>query len=651
MIRWPAAARGLAAAYDVPPMGGDAHSAELLELPAIRELLAAQASFAGSRELALALTPSSDPAEVARLREETEEAIALGDEGVSPPGGARDLRPAIRAASAGARLDEPALADVGDTCRAAIALRSAVLAQAAVAPRLAARLEPLEEPVLAAVASAIEAALDERGEVRDAASPDLAQARRRLARARAAAGETLRQLAQRLRPHLQESFVTERAGRPVLAVKASARGAVPGLVHDSSGSGQTLFVEPLELVEATNRVRELAAVEREEVERVLAALTAVVAARAGALTATADALAQTDLAMARGELGRRMGGAAVEPADEVELIGARHPLLDPGRAVPVDLPLRGVRALVVSGPNAGGKTVALKTLGLAALMHQCGLRVPARRARLPVFDRVLADIGDEQSIARSLSTFSAHVRSLIGILEVAGERSLVLLDEVAGGTDPHEGAALARAVLEALMDRGALVLATSHHPGLKEWASGTEGALNAAVGFDPRSLRPTFELRLGEPGASHALAIAEQLGLEAQVVRRARTALGPEREAIERLLADAEGARRDAAEAAEAARAERDEAERGRRRVAAREADLLAEVERVRGEAAAERARARADAEAELGTAGRELAALRVEIAAARRAEEERARAVRAGAPAARPSGDQDRWGRERERG
>jgi DNA mismatch repair protein MutS2 len=273
----------------------------------------------------------------------------------------------------------------------------------------------------------------------------------------------LREVAAEAKPHLQEGFITERGGRPVLAVKASSRSAVPGIVHDSSDSGGTLFVEPLAVVEASNRVREAVAREREELGVILGQLTALVDEHGYALDEATDALAEIDLCLARGSLSRAWRGAPVEDGEPL-LVAARHPLLDPGTAVPINLDLEGIRSLVVSGPNTGGKTVSLKTLGLFAMLHQCGLQPPADRVRLPVFDAVIADIGDDQSITESLSTFSAHVRTLIGVLDDAGSRSLVLLDEVGAGTDPAEGAAIAQAVLGDLLDRGTLVLATTHSP-------------------------------------------------------------------------------------------------------------------------------------------------------------------------------------------
>jgi DNA mismatch repair protein MutS2 len=287
--------------------------------------------------------------------------------------------------------------------------------------------------------------------------------------------------------------------------------------------------------------------------------------------------------------------------------------------------------VVVSGPNTGGKTVALKTLGLLALLHQCGLRPPARHARLPVFDRVLADIGDEQSIERSLSTFSGHVRSLVAILEQAGPGSLVLLDEIAAGTDPAEGAALAIAVLERLVANGSRVMVTSHLSELREWASATPGVTNAAVGFDARTLAPTYEVRLGEPGASHALAVAERLGLPAAVLAAARGHVAPERRAVEDLLLEADAARAAAVEERTRAAEERDQAGEARARAERRERDLEERIAAVRARADEERARARREAERELAALTADLRALRAEIREARSAEGARARTGGAG--------------------
>ncbi|WP_217915525.1 endonuclease MutS2 [Miltoncostaea marina] len=611
----------------------DPRSAELLELPAVRERLAGLTAFAGGRALALGLTPSDDAREVARRVAETEEAVALRDLGVGGPGGASDIRDAVAQAARGAALDAPALLEVLVTVRVWLELAEALAGHRDAAPGLAEIVTLPDAGAARRIEAALDRAIDPRGGLLDSASAELASVRRRLAGARRAAADLLRDLAVRLRPHLQESFTTLRGGRPVLAVKASARSAVPGIVHDSSGSGETLFIEPMALVEANNLARQLAAQEAAEEERVLRVLSRAVGEERATLDHLTEALARLDLALAGAALSRAWEGCRVEPAAEVDLRAARHPLLEPSRAVPIDLPLAGVRALVVSGPNTGGKTVALKTLGLLAMLHQCGLRVPAASARMPVFDRVLADIGDDQSIAESLSTFSAHVKRLIAVMAAAGPRSLVLLDEPAAGTDPDEGARLAQAVVERLVEQGALVLATTHHPEMKAWASAAPRAANAAVGLDARTLRPLYQLQIGEPGASHALGIAEGLGLDPAVVEAARAAGPPERRALEALLAEASAARAAADEELEAARAARAAAEAAEAAALERARELERRVASVREGAEAERAAARERAERELAGLTRELADLRASISAARR--EEAARAGEARAPAA----------------
>ncbi len=414
----------------------------------------------------------------------------------------------------------------------------------------------------------------------------------------------------------------------MLALRASARGRVPGIVHDSSGSGQTLFVEPFAAVDDSNRLREAEVAERDEVTRILRNLSSLVGTRAGALAASSTATASLDLALACGSLSRSWRGAVVTESAGVVLRGARHPLLDQSAAVPIDLELGELRALVISGPNTGGKTVALKTLGLAAALHQCGLRPPAEEVALPVFDAILVDIGDEQSIAMSLSTFSAHVRNLVGILESATGTSLVLLDEIAAGTDPVEGAALAEALLDALAGQARLTVTTSHYAELKEWASATNGAANAATGIDPESHEPLYTVSLGRPGTSHALQTAERLGLPGSIVAAARGRVAPERLQVAELVAEAEEAARQAQDALAAAAEEQRRAAAAR--VAAEEADRLLHdaIETVRSSTADERRRALAGAEAELATVRGELEELRAEIRRARKLERERGRAT-----------------------
>ncbi|MFN8109332.1 MAG: Smr/MutS family protein [Thermoleophilia bacterium] len=602
-------------------------SQQLLELPGVTARLAGLAGFSGGVQLAHELTPAHDADEVHVRRAETEEAVLLEQTTAASPGGAHDVRQAVAAAAIGETLAIGDLERILVTIGVAQEVRAGVLGQAGVAPLLAERLEVGVVPAgLREPAGALERALDRRGGLLDSASPELGTLRRQVATARRDAADTLRRLAARLGAHLQERFTTERSGRPVLAVKASSRSAVPGIVHDSSASGQTIFVEPLAVLDANNRLRELEAMEAAEVRRILAELTGRVAEAAGALTMAVDALAHHDMVLARARLSVAWRGCTVEDADQVHLEGARHPLLDPARAVPVDLPLDDVHVLVVSGPNTGGKTVALKTLGLLAMLNQCGLRVPATTARLPIFSAIVADIGDEQSIAASLSTFSAHLRSLVHVLGVAGPGALVLLDEVAGGTDPEEGGPLAQALLQRLMAMGATVLATTHLGALKQWAAATPGAANAAVDIDPTTFRPRYRLLMGEPGASHALDIALDLGLDPEVVADARRAMSPEQRVSDELLRAAQRARQAAEDELRAAREAHGDAQRTAEEAQQRLRELERELADRRREAERERVLARERADAELAAATRELAELRTQVNAARRAEGSRAR-------------------------
>jgi DNA mismatch repair protein MutS2 len=608
----------------------DPRALELLELPEILDRLAAVAASEPGKARCLALAPATEPDEVERRQSLTAEAVRLLEQSAEPELAAvRDVRRDVEVAARGSTLDAATLRAIAASVDAAIAARTALepVDDAPGLSELASRIEPSLAGVSEPIVRAVE---DDGSDLRDAASPALRRLRRELRDGRGRIAERLRALAQdpSLREHLSEVFVTERAGRPVLALRASARGAVPGIVHDSSGSGRTLFVEPFAVVEDSNRLREAESAEREEVARILRELSATVGDRAEAIVSLVDAVGALDLAMARGILSRRWRGTPVTPGDDVVLRGARHPLLDAATAVPIDLAPGELRAVVISGPNTGGKTVALKTLGLAALLHQCGLRPPAEWAELPVFDQVLADIGDEQSIAMSLSTFSAHVRNLVSILECATDRSLVLLDELAAGTDPVEGAALARALLGRLTAQARLTVVTSHYAELKEWASGTSGVANAATGFDPETEEPLYRIALGRPGTSHALRIAARLGLPPELVDDARAHVAPERLRIAELLAEAESAEEQAAAEREQAADARSAAEEARRAAEARVTELEQEIERVRASAQAERERALAAAEQELAETKSELDALRAEIRAARRLERERRRAT-----------------------
>ncbi|NUR77079.1 MAG: endonuclease MutS2, partial [Thermoleophilia bacterium] len=421
-----------------------------LELPAITARLATAASTELGTERARALEPVADVDAVAARQALTAEGIALFDAGVDPPlAGIADIRSAVARAAREGTLGAAELHAVGAAIRVALEARRIVAEQRALAPLLDERLAALD-PGLAAVAGEIERCIEEDGsDVRDTASPLLRRLRRELRSGGARVREELARVARssEVQQALQETFLAERGGRPVLAVRAAARSKVPGIVHDASSTGQTLFVEPFAVVELNNRLAEAAADAREEVERILRELSASVALHADALVALVETTADVDVVLSSAAVSRGWGGAPVTVSDNVRLLAARHPLLDRATAVPIDLDLGQLRALVISGPNTGGKTVALKTLGLAALLHQCGLRPPAQAASLPIFDSVLADIGDRQSIEMSLSTFSGHLSTLVAVLGSATERSLVLLDEVAAGTDPEDGSALAQALV------------------------------------------------------------------------------------------------------------------------------------------------------------------------------------------------------------
>ena len=608
----------------------DMRALELLELPAILERLAGAAASEPGAALASALSPSADRAAVVRRHALTAEAIGLYDASAEPDlANVSDVRAAAAVAARGSTLEPGALRAIGRSIETALAART-VLESSAGVPGLV-EIAAAIDPSLSRLEEMLERAVEDDGsDLRDSASPALRRLRRELRGGRARLAERLRALARDpgLREHLQDDFVTERAGRPVLALRASARGAVPGIVHDSSGSGQTLFVEPFAVVDESNRLREAESAEREEVARILRALSKDVGEHEQMLVSLVEAIGEIDLALACATLSRQWRGAPVQLGDDVVLRGARHPLLDPATAVAIDLELGDLRGVVISGPNTGGKTVALKTLGLAAVLHQCGLRPPAEHAELPVFDAILADIGDEQSIAMSLSTFSGHVRNLVAILDQATERSLVLLDEVAAGTDPVEGTALAQALVGQLARQARLTVATSHYPELKEWASASEGIANAATGFDADTGAPLYRIALGRPGTSHALRIAEQLGLPRELVAAARSHVAPERLRVAELLAEAEAAEGRAADEHESAAAARAEAENARRKAEERVVELAAEIERVRASAREERERAAAAAEHELVATRAELDALRAEIRAARGLERQRQRAT-----------------------
>jgi DNA mismatch repair protein MutS2 len=569
----------------------DADTLRRLEYPRVRELLAERTAFEPSRELADALVPATDEREAERLQDETAAArLALRNMPSLSIAGARDIRAHVRRAALGGSLDPRELLEIADTIRAAIALFAALDDPRYAA--LAGRARFVRPP--RAVAELIEHAIGPTAEVLDRASATLATLRNDLRAAQARLQQRLDQILRspELAPFLQEAIVTQRNGRYVVPIRAQARSQVRGVVHDQSASGQTLFVEPLEILDLGNRVREIALAEQQEVERILLEISSHVAREAEELDRTIDAVAYIDLVLAKAHLAEGMDAARPHLAAEplIDLIDARHPLLGDD-VVPISVAIGdGYRALVVTGPNTGGKTVTLKTTGLLALMAAAGLQLPAsERSRVPVFRRVFADIGDEQSIQQSLSTFSSHLRNVVTTLKDARAGDLVLLDEIGAGTDPDEGAALAMAVLSTLLRREVLVAATTHYPELKAFALTTPGARNASVEFDTATLRPTYRLRIGLPGASQAFAIAERLGLDRAVLDEAEGHLSELHRTLERTLREAEAERHGLAlererlaDTARAAAGERERGEVERRRMLE---DARAELERARREA------------------------------------------------------------------
>ena len=534
----------------------DARSQDLLEFPLIRERLAAATSFPPSRRLAEALQPASDPIVVARQLDETDQIRSLLEQrpGVGI-GGAHDIGPSIERAARGGRLDPGQFLEIAETLDATARLATYLAEERRALLRdLGRELHPLP-----AIRSTLARSFDPVGELLDTASPRLGGLR---AAVRVAYDRLRRRLdalvGAELGSALQEPIVTLRNGRYVVPVKADARARVKGIVHDASGSGQTLFVEPLVAVELGNAWREAQVNEQEEIARILDELSAFVAANAAALRETLDALARFDLWAAKASLAADMDGTRAETADrpEVILLSARHPGLA-GEVVPIDIRIGdGYTALVVTGPNTGGKTVTLRTLGLLSLMHQSGLHIPAAAgSRLPVWRDVFADIGDEQSVAQSLSTFSGHLRRITTIVEAAGPDTLVLLDELGAGTDPTEGSALAQALLDHFIRAGTIVAATTHYAELKAYAHTTAGARNAAVEFDLETLSPTYRLTIGLPGGSQAFAIAERLGLPESIVEDARSRLTEAQRSFEATLASIKATEGETSEALDRARA------------------------------------------------------------------------------------------------
>ena len=580
-------------------------SIRTLELPAVLRMLADQTNSAEAREKALAIVPETDIDFVKRLQDETDAARAMiGVKGSPAFSGIKPVGESLYRADRGGALNTRELLDIAGVLRCARRVREYFSeGEPTAIDHFFYALRGnhyLEERITTAI-------LDE-DEIADNASPELADIRRHKRNAAAKGRQILQKIisSQSYSKVLQETIITQRDGRFVVPVKAEFRSSLPGLVHDVSSSGATVFVEPMGVVQANNELKELEAKEKKEIERILRELSAQAAGCQRDILSDYENLVRLDLIFARGQLSYRMNATRPEirRSGGVSLRHARHPLLDSGKAVPITIELgQTFDTLVITGPNTGGKTVSLKTLGLLTLMAQCGLHIPADdRSAVSVFDRVLADIGDEQSIEQSLSTFSSHMVTIVKILEEADEHSLILFDELGAGTDPVEGAALAIAIIQHVRERGGKIAATTHYAELKTFAMTTAGVENASCEFDVETLRPTYKLLIGIPGKSNAFAISQRLGLDLSVIETAKAQMDSESIRFEDVLTQLEEKRQ---------RLEKDQTEaerlRSQRETDARKArEFREQMERAkdnartRGEAEARRivreARAQADA-------------------------------------------------------
>ena len=574
-----------------------------LEYDKVLAMLAAVAPTAGAREAALMLEPDADIDSVNRRLQRTGDAKKLlGDKGMPSFGAVKDLSDALERAGKGATLTARELLDVGNLLRTARGLLEYIRTNRhfeTVLDEVFERLLPdrkLEDKIYRAIIS--------EESIADEASPALGDIRRKIRQANNRIKETLQHYitSNTYSRHLQEHIVTQRGGRYVIPVRVESKNEIKGLIHDTSSSGATIFVEPMAVVDANNELRMLESKEQHEIDRILLELSGLVAAQTGALNLNYRNITDLAFVFSCAKLAEQMQASAPLVTEErrVKLLAARHPLIDKTRVVPITVSL-GCEwdTLVITGPNTGGKTVTLKTLGLFALMAQSGLFIPADEgSELCLFDRILVDLGDEQSIEQSLSTFSSHMVNIVSIVHALTPRALVLFDELGAGTDPVEGAALAVAVISEVRRAGALCAVTTHYAELKAFALDTDGVQNASCEFDVATLRPTYRLIIGTPGKSNAFAISEKLGLPARVVSEAKGLVSAENRRFENVIEQLEVARlqmeRDRDEAAKlraALEAGRAEAEAQMKRKCA-EAEKILESAQAKATGLVESARA-----------------------------------------------------------
>ena len=608
------------------------HTLKVLEYSKILEQLAAHCAFSGGAEMARSLLPSDDLKTIQSHLAQTSEAFRLLEQKNDVSfGGVRDLRQYLDKAERGSMLFAPELSEVKNTLLRSRSLRNLLIRLEQAFPLLAEiayNIEPCDH-----VSAEIARCINERGDVVNGASEALGRIRQELHVAQERLLTTLDRLVHSsdLKPYLQDALVTQRQGRYVIPVRSEYKGQIDGIVHDQSASGATLFIEPLKVVQQNNAVRELELQEEKEVRRILTELTMAVAEESMYIRRNVQILAELDFTFAKAKYAYQLDAYAPEmvafqppkknpkpaeaddvfqhPGSIIDLHRARHPLLDQKTVVPIDVYLDDeTYIIVVTGPNTGGKTVTLKTVGLLTLMAQSGLMIPAEPgSKLSVFEGVYSDIGDEQSIEQSLSTFSSHLTNIIAILEEADPKSLVLFDELGAGTDPDEGSALAMALLENLRDRGITTFATTHYSDLKLYAHNTPGVRNASVEFNVETLSPTYELSIGLPGRSNALIIARRLGLNPTIVDKAESIVRPDTLQADALLDDIKRAKQEAQQAESRAK----ERERQAQLI---ERDLRYQMAKIEEARRAVISETRATLEAELSQARNEVDQIRRQL-------------------------------------
>ena len=606
----------------------DSKTLQVLEYPKILERLRAFCDFSASMDLARELQPTdSYDLALARLAETSEARtlFATSDIGV---GGAHDIRPAAELAARGGVLDPQQLLDVKSTLISCRELKKSLERRTDETPRLAQIAAGLPESH--GIVDAITRVLSERGEVLDSASPKLATLRREIKIAHDRLMSRLQKYLTESASKLQEPIITQRDGRYVIPLRAEFKGQIKAVVHDQSSSGATLFVEPLPVVELNNTMRELQLQARDEERRILYELSVQVGDHREELIYGVENLGMLDLIFAKAKYAEELKAtepvlhklsatSGQRPAKNEELKAesrtlirlhrARHPLLDPNTVVPIDIdPKPGTRAIIITGPNTGGKTVSLKTVGLLALMAQSGLHIPAQSgSELPCFHDVYADIGDEQSIEQSLSTFSGHITNIIRILKHIDSRSLVIFDELGAGTDPQEGAALARAIMSHLLESGCTTLVATHYPELKTFAHSTEGVVNASLEFDIKTLRPTYHLTIGLPGRSNALLIAQRLGLPQLIIDSAKAEIHPDDLRADKLLDDIRKERNRTSR-------ERQKLEKARDRLEQQTSVIDKRLEKIEDERREVLAKARAEGELEVAVLKQNIESLKQQL-------------------------------------